>query len=83
MMNLDNKYYGFHYSFDFYKLKDLRKQKEYSQEDVSRYCDVSINTISNIENGIFQPRLSLYLKLCECFDVPFEYMLQRCHYIRK
>lgn len=44
--------------------REYRKDYGFSQNDIANYCGCSRNTISSIENGIFQPSLDLYIKLC-------------------
>lgn len=59
-----------HKVFNPVKFKEIRKSQNLTQEDIARFCGVSINTISSIETGVFQPRLGLYLDLCKCLEVP-------------
>lgn len=54
------------------KLKDVRKEKGYSQADLAKLVGVSRNTISSIETGQFTPSAKLALILCIALDKKFE-----------
>jgi putative transcriptional regulator len=53
-------------------LKDLRKLKNVSQNDLADALSVSRQTINSIENGKFDPSLTLAMKLTRYFRVPLE-----------
>jgi putative transcriptional regulator len=53
-------------------LKDLRKLKKVSQNDLADALSVSRQTINSIENGKFDPSLTLAMKLTRYFRVPLE-----------
>ena len=53
-------------------LKDLRKLKIVSQNDLAEALSVSRQTINSIENGKFDPSLTLAMKLTRYFDVSLE-----------
>ena len=44
-------------------IKELRKKKQISQEELARKCDVTRQTINAIENNKYDPTLSLAFKL--------------------
>lgn len=54
------------------KLKDVRKEKGYSQADLAKLVGVSRNTISSIETGQFNPSAKLALILSIALDKKFE-----------
>lgn len=54
------------------KLKDVRKEKGYSQADLAKLVGVSRNTISSIETGQFTPSAKLALILSIALDKKFE-----------
>lgn len=54
------------------KLKDVRKEKGYSQADLAKLVGVSRNTISSIETGQFTPTAKLALILSIALDKKFE-----------
>ena len=53
-------------------LKDLRKLKKVSQNDLADALYVSRQTINSIENGKFDPSLTLAMKLTRYFGVSLE-----------
>jgi len=53
-------------------LKEIRKQKNLSQDDLAKIVGVSRNTISSIETGQYEPTAKLALILCVALDKKFE-----------
>ena len=53
-------------------LKKLRESKELSQEKLGDNLGVSRQTINSIENGKFDPSLTLAIKLTKFFDEPID-----------
>ncbi|NCX35000.1 MAG: transcriptional regulator [Proteobacteria bacterium] len=53
-------------------LKNLRKLKKVSQNDLADALSVSRQTINSIENGKFDPSLTLAMKLTRYFGVSLE-----------
>ena len=53
-------------------LKDLRKSKNISQNDLADELSVSRQTVNSVENGKFDPSLTLAIKLTKYFKVPLE-----------
>ena len=53
-------------------LKDLRKLRNVSQNDLADALSVSRQTINSIENGKFDPSLTLAMKLTRYFEVSLE-----------
>ncbi len=54
------------------RLKEVRKEKGYSQQNLADMVGVSRNTISSIETGQFNPTAKLALILCIALDKKFE-----------
>ena len=57
------------------RLKELRKNKNISQEELGTFCGVAKNTISNWENNINRPDIDLVTKLADYFNVSTDYLL--------
>lgn len=57
------------------RLKELRKDKNMTQEDVSKLCNVAKQTISNWESNITQPPFEIITKLAQYFNVTTDYLL--------
>lgn len=53
-------------------LKEVRKEKGYSQQQLADDVGVSRNTISSIETGQFNPTAKLALILCIALEKKFE-----------
>ena len=53
-------------------IKQLREQMGLSQADLGSSVDVSRQTINSIENGKFDPSLTLALKLMKYFNKPLD-----------
>ncbi len=54
------------------RLKEIRKEKDFSQQNLADMVGVSRNTISSIETGQFNPTAKLALILCIALDKKFE-----------
>ena len=54
------------------RLKEIRKEKDLSQQNLADMVGVSRNTISSIETGQFNPTAKLALILCTALDKKFE-----------
>jgi putative transcriptional regulator len=54
------------------RLKDLRTQRKISQNALAKALSVSRQTINSIENGKFDPSLTLAMKLTRFFKVSLD-----------
>lgn len=54
------------------RLKEIRVEKGFSQQQLADLVGVSRNTISSIETGQFNPTAKLALILCIALDKRFE-----------
>lgn len=54
------------------RIKELRKQKGYRQEDLAEALNVSRQTIIAIENDKYNPTLELAMKLARYLDTTVE-----------
>ena len=61
-----------HSSLWLSKYEELRKSKEYRQEDLAAALDVSRQTIIAIENNKYNPTLELAMKLARYLDTTVE-----------
>lgn len=53
-------------------IKELRKEKGMSQQELADLVGVSRNTISSLETGQYEPTAKLALILCIALDKKFE-----------
>ncbi len=51
------------------KLKKARISKKLKQSDVAKLIGVKGNTLSNYENGVSEPDIDTFCKLCEIYDL--------------
>lgn len=59
-------------------LKELRKQKELSQEKLARLVDISYNTIAKIEAGkVRNPTFETLSKLADVFGISIDELVGR------
>ena len=54
------------------KLKELRAARELSQSALAEILSVSRQTVNSIENGKFDPSLTLAIKLTRYFEMPLD-----------
>ena len=54
------------------RVEDLRKARGIKQEDLAYAMDVSRQTIGSIENGRYNPSISLAFKLSRFFGMTIE-----------
>lgn len=54
------------------KLKDVRAEKNISQQELADMVGVSRNTISSLETGQYEPTAKLALVLAIALDMKFE-----------
>lgn len=54
------------------RLKEVRKEKNISQQELAEMVGVSRNTISSLETGQYEPTAKLAYVLCIALDMKFE-----------
>ena len=50
------------------KLKAARADKDLSQDELAKLCNVSRQTISAIEKGDYNPTINLCIAICKVLD---------------
>lgn len=58
------------------KIRNARKEKEYTQEEVAENLKVSRQTISNWENGKSLPDIISVIRMSELYDVSLDELLK-------
>jgi len=53
-------------------VKDFRIKKGLTQEKLARICDVTLNTIQNIENKNYNPKVDLAIKIKKALNTDIE-----------
>jgi putative transcriptional regulator len=54
------------------RLEELRKERGIKQEDLAEALEVSRQTISSLENGRYNPSITLAFRIARYFDMPIE-----------
>ena len=53
-------------------IKEKRKLKGFTQSELAKLCGISTRHVGKLENGIYIPRLSTYLKLSTILELNIE-----------
>jgi transcriptional regulator with XRE-family HTH domain len=59
------------------RLKELREEKELTQEELGKFLNVSRQTISGYESGSIEPSIANLVKIADIFNVSLDYLLCR------
>ena len=59
------------------RLKVLRAERNWRQEDLARQLDVSRQSVNAIETGKYDPSLPLAFRIAEVFALPIEQIFLR------
>ncbi|WP_057882561.1 helix-turn-helix transcriptional regulator [Tsuneonella troitsensis] len=59
------------------RLKVLRAERDWSQEDLARQLEVSRQSVNAIETGRYDPSLPLAFRIAELFGMPIESIFLR------
>lgn len=54
------------------KIEEIRKERGIRQEDFAKCMGVSRQTISSLENGRYNPSITLAYKIAKYFDMTIE-----------
>lgn len=60
------------------RLKECRKEKGYTQNQVAVYCDITEKAYQNYELMTREPKLEILIKIANLFDVSLDYLVGRC-----
>lgn len=64
------------------RLKDLREDKDYTQQDVANYLDCSRSTYSNYEQEIRNVPIETLCKLADLYKTSVDYLIGRTDEIK-
>lgn len=59
------------------RLKQCRKEKGYTQNQVAIYCDITEKAYQNYELMTREPKLEILIKIADLFDVSLDYLTGR------
>ncbi|HLQ71422.1 MAG TPA: helix-turn-helix transcriptional regulator [Bacillota bacterium] len=54
-------------------IRELRRTKKISQEELAGICDVSRQTINAVENNKYDPSLNIAFKIASCLDTTVDF----------
>ncbi|NLZ80836.1 MAG: helix-turn-helix transcriptional regulator [Clostridiales bacterium] len=54
------------------RLEEIRNEQKINQEDLARSLEVSRQTISSLENGRYNPSITLAFKIARYFNMSIE-----------
>ena len=57
------------------RLKEIRKEKRLTLEQVGKGVGLSTNAISRYERGVREPKLETWQKIADFLNVPVDYLL--------
>lgn len=57
------------------KVQDLRKEKDWSQEDLAKKLGTSTAVVSKYERDLVNPSVEVARKLCKIFKVTLDYLI--------
>lgn len=57
------------------RLRDCRKKGDYTQREVSIYCDLTEKAYQNYELGTHEPKLSIIMRIAEFYKVSIDYLV--------
>lgn len=66
---------GINYKAIGARLRAARLKKDINQEEVANLLDSTQSLVSNIETGYKKPSLSIFIKLCQIYEVSFDSIL--------
>ena len=59
------------------RLKVLRAERDWSQQDLAQRLEVSRQSVNAIETGRYDPSLPLAFRIAELFEMPIEAICER------
>ncbi len=59
------------------RLKVLRAERDWSQQDLAERLEVSRQSVNAIETGKYDPSLPLAFRIADLFGMPIEEIFQR------
>lgn len=59
------------------RLKVLRAERDWSQQDLAQRLEVSRQSVNAIEKGRYDPSLPLAFRIAEVFEMPIEAIFSR------
>ncbi|OBR97100.1 anaerobic benzoate catabolism transcriptional regulator [Clostridium ragsdalei P11] len=54
------------------KIRELRKERKITQEELADFCNVTRQTIISLENGKYNPSIFLAYRIAKIFNMTIE-----------
>ena len=61
------------------RLKECRKEKGYTQNQVAIYCDITEKTYQNYELMTREPKIEILIRIADLFETSIDYLVGRTH----
>lgn len=58
-------------------LKDARKKKGFTQKQVAEQLGIAGNTLSGYENGISEPDIDTFIKMCNIYKIDYAQLMEQ------
>lgn len=58
------------------RIREARKNKKFTQEQLAELLDISVEFVSHIERGSRLPSMQVFIKLIEVLNVSADYLLR-------
>ena len=58
------------------RIKEIRKKRHLTQEQLAEQVDVTVEYISQLERGLSTPSLQVFVKILEVLDASADYLLR-------
>lgn len=62
--------------FNGHRIREIRKQKDYTLKELAEKTGLSISLLSQIERGIVDPTVGTFWKICTALDIPIHHFFQ-------
>ncbi|MBE7032974.1 MAG: helix-turn-helix transcriptional regulator [Ruminococcaceae bacterium] len=59
------------------RLKECRREKGYTQNQVAIYCDITEKTYQNYELMTREPKIEILIRIANLFDTTIDYLVGR------
>lgn len=57
------------------RLRNCRKERNFTQREISIYCDITEKAYQNYELGTHEPKLSIIMRIAEFYKVSIDYLV--------
>jgi len=59
------------------RLKECRREKGYTQNQVAIYCDITEKTYQNYELMTREPKIEILIRIADLFETTIDYLVGR------